>query len=79
MMDMKALEKLLRESGKARELMNAVTPEEGRRLESLVDSRAVSEAMANGDAAQLEAALRRILNSGEGRALAERISGIMNK
>ena len=78
-MDIRAAEKMLRESGKAQELMNAVTAEEGRRLESLIDKDAVRAAVAEGDPAKLTETLRAVLNTGEGRALAEKISGIMKK
>ena len=78
-MDIRAAEKMLRESGKAQELMNAVTAEEGRRLESLIDKDAVRAAVAEGDPTKLAETLRAVLNTGEGRALAEKISGIMKK
>ena len=78
-MDIRAAEKMLRESGKAQELMNAVTAEEGRRLESLIDKDAVRAAVAEGDPAKLAETLRAVLNTGEGRALAEKISEIMKK
>lgn len=78
-MDIRAAEKMLRESGKAQELMNAVTAEEGRRLESLIDKDAVRAAVAEGDPAKLAETLRAVLNTGEGRVLAEKISGIMKK
>lgn len=78
-MDIRSAEKMLRESGKAQELMNAVTAEEGRRLESLIDKDAVRAAVAEGDPAKLAETLRAVLNTGEGLALAEKISGIMKK
>ena len=78
-MDIRSAEKMLRESGKAQELMYAVTAEEGRRLESLIDKDAVRAAVAEGDPAKLAETLRAVLNTGEGRALAEKISGIMKK
>ena len=78
-MDIRSAEKMLRESGKAQELMNAVTAEEGRRLESLIDKDAVRAAVAEGDPAKLAETLRAVLSTGEGRALAEKISGIMKK
>lgn len=74
-----AMDKILRDTGKAKELMSAASDEDLKRLEGIVDKKAVEAALAKGDVKSLEGILRQVLNTGEGKALAEKISGIMGK
>ncbi len=79
MKDFSSVEKLLKESGRAGQIMDAVSPEDAQRLENMVDKDALNTALARGDMQSLEGILRQVLNTGEGRALAQKISGIMGK
>ena len=79
MKDFGAMEKYLRSSGNAGTIMEAVSGEDTRRLESMIDKDALSNALAQGDVKSLESMLRQVLNTGEGKALAQKISGLMNK
>ena len=79
MKELGAIEKFLTDSGKAEKISQAVSAEEVKRLENMIDSAALSSALAKGDVKSLENMLRQVLNTGEGKALAQKISGIMGK
>ncbi|MGI6028963.1 MAG: hypothetical protein ACOX81_06105 [Candidatus Heteroscillospira sp.] len=74
-----AVEKFLKDSGRAGNLMNAVSGEDAKKLESMVDKEKLNNALAKGDVQTLEGILRQVLNTGEGKALAQKISGMMGK
>lgn len=77
MKDFSAMQNMLKNSGKASEIINSISAEDSRKLESLVDKKELEKAVANGDMKTMESMLRQVLNTGEGRALAQKISGIM--
>ena len=79
MSDFSSVERLLRESGKAGQIMDAVAGEDTKRLESMIDKEKLNTALAKGDVQSLESILRQVLNTGEGKALARKLSGIMGK
>jgi len=79
MNDLSYIEKLLKDSGKAEKISQAISGTDTQRLESMLDTAALSSALASGDVKSLENMLRQVLNTGEGRALAQKISGIMGK
>ena len=79
MSDFSSVEKLLRESGKAGQIMDAVSGENTKRLERMIDKEQLNTALEKGDVKSLETILRQVLNTGEGKALARKISGIMGK
>ena len=79
MSDFSSVEKLLRESGKAGQIMDAVSGEDTKRLERMIDKEQLNTALEKGDVKSLETILRQVLNTGAGKALARQLSGIMGK
>lgn len=79
MKDFGSMQKALKNSGKAGEIMAAISPEDGKKLEAMVDKKALEKAVSDGDMKSMENMLRQVLSTGEGRALAQKISGIMGK
>ena len=79
MKDLGAMVKYLQNSGNAEKIMEAVSKTDTRRLEEMVDKDALGKALEKGDAKSLENMLRQVLNTGEGRELAKKISGIVGK
>ena len=69
-MELEKLEKELR--GKS-ELKALADSPEGRALSAQLDDRALRSAVSRGDSAALQEALRRVLSTPEGRALAEKV------
>ena len=64
-------------NGKRGDSLRAVADSaEGRALEQKLDPAAVEKAARSGDPAQLQALLKEVLATEEGRALAEKLSGL---
>ncbi|MGE4353002.1 MAG: hypothetical protein AB7D36_02820 [Oscillospiraceae bacterium] len=79
MNDFDSIQKMLQKTGKTSELMGFMSSEEGKRVEKLVDKSALEQAMQKGDIKSMERMLRQVLSTGEGKALADKISEIMTK
>lgn len=79
MKDLGSLGKYLADEGKVKKMMSAVSGEDAKKLESMIDRDSLSSALAGGDVKSLENILRQVLNTGEGRELARKISGILDK
>lgn len=77
---MKDFEKIGRElerRGKTGEIISIAESEDGKRLGSMIDSKAVERAARSGDTAAMQDILRQVLGTAEGRRLAESIRQLM--
>jgi hypothetical protein len=79
MKDLSAIEQSLRQSGQAGKLMEAVSDADKKRLEGLVDREKLGAALQSGDTKSLENILRQVLSTGGGKALAQKIAGVLGK
>jgi hypothetical protein len=77
MQDLRKLEEELRRSGKLDALRALAASGEGKSLGGQLDGAAAEQALRSGDTAALQAFLRGVLQSGEGRRLAEQIRSVM--
>lgn len=73
------LEKLEREVRARKELRSLAASQEGKVLAAQIDERALRDAVQNGDSAALQALVRRVLATPEGRALAEKVQKAAEK
>ena len=72
-----SIQKMLQQADKTSKLMEFASSEEAKQLEKFVDKGALEKAMEQGDLKSMEDILRKVLSTGEGKALAEKITGIM--
>lgn len=79
MNEFESVQKMLEKTGKAGDLMDLASTAEGKKIEGMIDKSALEKAMSSGDVKTMEAMLRQVLSTGEGKALAKKISGIMGK
>ena len=79
---MQNLEKLaqeLRQQGKAEGIRALADSADGQKLGKMIDAAAVEKAVKSGDSAALQQILRGVLDTAEGRRLAENIRRMMRK
>lgn len=76
MQDLEKLGKQLFSGEKGKALESVANSPEARRLEQTLDPAAVERAARSGDAEQLRALLQQVLATDEGKALAEKLSGL---
>ena len=79
MQDFEQLGRELERQGKAEKLRALAASAEGQRVGQMVDAEKLSQAARSGDAAALKDMLSRVLNTAEGRALAENVRKMMGK
>lgn len=77
--DIKALEQKLLGGENAAALRALADTEEARRLGRVIDSREAEQALRSGDSAQMRTLLQKLLATGEGRTLAEKLAGLGGK
>ena len=75
-MNWEAMGEKLMKGKDADAIRNIAASPEARRLEQSLDPAAVERAARSGDGAQLKAILHQVLSTEEGRALAEKLSGL---
>lgn len=76
MQDLEALGKELLQGEKGKRLESVIHSPEGKRLEQQLDPVAVEKAARSGDPAQIRALLQQVLATEEGKALAQKLSGL---
>ncbi len=79
MSDFESMKNMLKQSGKANDIMNAISPDDNKKIGELIDQKALSKAMTSGDTKAMEDIVRGFLNTGDGKAIAEKIVGIIGK
>ncbi len=77
MRDLRKLEEELRRSGRLDALRALAASGEGKGLGGQLDAAAAEQALRSGDTAALQAFLKGVLQSGEGRRLAEQVREVM--
>lgn len=77
MQNLERINEQLKKSGKAEKLKSLADSEDGKALSRMLDAEAVERAAKNGDAAALQSILSSVLNTDEGRRLAESIKNAM--
>lgn len=77
-MNLENLGRELQRSGKADKIKQIAQSDDGARLSSLVDTKAVEAAAKSGDSQALRSLLGQILSTEEGRRLAENVRKIMD-
>ena len=77
MQNLEDIERAITSSGKASQLQSLANSPEGQRLAAQLDAKALEKAAKSGNAAALQTAMRQILSTQEGRALAEKLSAIL--
>ena len=77
MRDLRKLEEELRRSGRLDALRALASSGEGKGLGGQLDAAAAEQALRSGDTAALQAFLKGVLQSGEGRRLAEQVREVM--
>ena len=77
MQNLEKINEQLKKSGKADKLKSLAESDDGRALSRMLDAEAVEKAAKNGDAAALQSILNNVLNTDEGRRLAESIKNAM--
>lgn len=78
MRDLRKLEEELRRSGRLDALRALAASGEGKGLGGQLDAAAAEQALRSGDTAALQAFLKGVLQSGEGRRLAEQVREVMD-
>jgi hypothetical protein len=63
----------------AKKLNEVANSADGKKIASMLDAKAVERAAKSGDTAALQEILSRVLNTDEGKRLAQSISGIIGK
>lgn len=77
MQNLERINDQLKNSGKAEKLKSLADSDEGKALSRMLDAEAVERAARSGDAAALRNILDNVLNTDEGRRLAESIKNAM--
>ena len=77
MQNLERINEQLKNSGKAEKLKSLADSDEGKALSRMLDAEAVERAARSGDAAALRNILDNVLNTDEGRRLAESIKNAM--
>ena len=76
MQNLETLGKDFLQGEKGKRLESVVNSPEGKRLEQQLDPAAVEKAARSGDPAQIRALLQQVLATEEGKALAQKLSGL---
>lgn len=77
MQNLEKINERLKNSGKADKLKSLAESDEGKAVGRMLDAEAVERAARSGDAAALQNILNNVLNTDEGRRLAESIKNAM--
>lgn len=77
MQNLEKINERLKNSGKADKLKSLAESDEGKAVSRMLDAEAVERAARSGDAAALQNILNNVLNTDEGRRLAESIKNAM--
>jgi phosphopantetheine adenylyltransferase len=73
------ISRAIRESGKEREFDAIAASPEGKKVGSMVDTQKAQRAVQDGDTAALKEILQQVLQTEDGRALAERLGNMLGK
>ena len=76
-MDFEKVGKELQKSGKADKMKSLADSAEAKRLSSMIDSKAVEKAAKSGDADALKGILKQVLDTDEGKRLAQMLGEAM--
>ncbi len=76
-MDIEKMSAKLESSGKAEQLRRLADTEDGRALNAMVDAAALAKAISSGDKNAMQGILRQVLNTEEGRRIAQQLSDVM--
>lgn len=79
MPDFEKISREFEKNGTAQTLRQIADSPEGRRLSSMLDAKAVEEAAKTGDTQALQAILKEVLRTGEGKALAKKLQDALGK
>ena len=79
MPDFEKLSRDLERSGNMDALRQIADSPEGRRLSSMLDGKAIEDAARSGDTQMLQDVLKKVLGTGEGKALARKLQDVMGK
>ena len=77
MKNFEELERQLKDSPHAQQIMDAAKSAEGQRLAKTLDAQAVEKAAKSGDAAALKNILAQVLSTPDGKALAQKLQEAM--
>ncbi len=79
MSDFNAMKNMFMESGKANDIMKSISPDDNKKIGELIDKKALSKAFTSGDTNSMEQILKGFLNTEDGKAIANKIIGIVGK